>query len=117
MSVENSEGVVDAYGVDNYEVDFEFFPTMNIEFIAGRNFSREFGTDSTLAAIVNESMVKRMGWTDAIGKRIQFQGNDTLPFARVIGVVKDFHQQSLYEPISSSGFYTPISERTSACES
>ncbi|MBK8501119.1 MAG: ABC transporter permease [Saprospiraceae bacterium] len=100
MSVENSEGVVDEYGVDNYAVDFEFFPTMNIKFIAGRNFSREFGTDSTLAAIVNESMVKRMGWTDAIGKRIQFQGNDTLPFARVIGVVKDFHQQSLYEPIS-----------------
>lgn len=100
MSVENSEGVVDAYGVDNYAVDFDFFPTMNIEFVEGRNFSREFGTDSTLAAIVNESMVKRMGWNDAIGKRIQFQGNDTLPFAKVIGVVKDFHQQSLYEPIS-----------------
>jgi putative ABC transport system permease protein len=104
MSVENSEGVVDAYGVDNYEVDFDFFPTMNIDFVAGRNFNREFGTDSTLAAIVNESMVKRMGWNDAIGKRIQFQGNDTLPFARVIGVVKDFHQQSLYEPISSLVF-------------
>lgn len=100
MSVENSEGVVDAYGVDNYSVDFDFFPTMNIEFIEGRNFSREYGTDSTLAAIVNESMVKRMGWDEPIGKRIQFQGNDTLPFARVIGVVKDFHQQSLYEPIS-----------------
>ena len=100
MSVENSEGIVDAYGVDNYAVDFDFFPTMNIEFVAGRNFSREFGTDSTQAAIVNESMVKRMGWKDAIGKRIQFQGVDTLPFARVIGVVKDFHQQSLYEPIS-----------------
>ncbi len=100
MSVENSEGVVDAYGVDNYAVDFDFFPTMNIEFVAGRNFSREFGTDSTLAAIVNESMVKRMAWDEPIGKRIQFQGNDTLPFARVVGVVRDFHQQSLYEPIS-----------------
>lgn len=100
MSVENSEGVIDAYGVDNYSVDFDFFPTMNIEFVEGRNFSRDYGTDSTLAAIVNESMVKRMGWDNPIGKRIQFQGNDTLPFARVIGVVKDFHQQSLYEPIS-----------------
>jgi putative ABC transport system permease protein len=100
MSVENSDGVIDEYGVDNYAVDFEFFETMDIPFVAGRNFSREHGTDSTLAAVVNESMVKRMAWDDPIGKRIQFQGNDTLPFARVIGVVKDFHQQSLYEPIA-----------------
>jgi putative ABC transport system permease protein len=100
MLVEDSEGVMDDYGVDNYGVDYDFFPTMNIPFVAGRNFSREFGTDSTLAAIVNEAMVERMGWKEPIGKRIQFQGNDTLPFAKVIGVVKDFHQQSLYEPIS-----------------
>jgi putative ABC transport system permease protein len=100
MSVENSEGVIDQYGVDNYFVDYDFFPTLEIPFVAGRNFSREFGTDTTLAAIVNEAMVERMGWQDPVGKRIQFQGNDTLPMARVIGVVKDFHQQSLYEPIS-----------------
>ncbi len=100
MSVENSEGVIDQYGVDNYFVDYDFFPTLEIPFVAGRNFSREFGTDTTLAAIVNEAMVERMGWQDPLGKRIQFQGNDTLPMARVIGVVKDFHQQSLYEPIS-----------------
>ncbi len=104
MIVENSEGVMDEYGVDNYGVDFDFFPSLNIPFVAGRNFSREFGTDSTLAAIVNESMVKRMGWQDAIGKRIQFQGNDTMPMAKVIGVVKDFHQQSLYEPIAALVF-------------
>ncbi|MDH3648065.1 MAG: ABC transporter permease [Saprospiraceae bacterium] len=100
MSVENSRGVIDEYGVDNYFVDYDFFPTMNIPFISGRNFSREFGTDTSLAAIVNESMVERLGWDEPIGKRIQFQGNDTLPMAKVIGVVKDFHQQSLYEPIS-----------------
>ena len=100
MLVENSEGVMDEYGVDNYAVDFDFFPGLSIPFVSGRNFSREFGTDSTLAAVVNESMVERMGWEDAIGKRIQFQGNDTMPMAKVIGVVKDFHQQSLYEPIA-----------------
>ncbi|MCB0687430.1 MAG: ABC transporter permease [Saprospiraceae bacterium] len=104
MKVENSQGISEAYGVDFLAVDFEFFPTMNIDFIKGRNFSREFGTDSTLAAIVNESMVKRMGWDDPIGKKIQFEGNDSLPPAKVIGVVKDFHQQSLYEPISPLAF-------------
>ena len=104
MLVEDSEGVMDEYGVDNYGVDFDFFPSLGIPFVAGRNFSRDFGTDSTLAAVVNESMVERMGWSDAIGKRIQFQGNDTLPMAKVIGVVKDFHQQSLYEPIAALVF-------------
>ena len=100
MIVENASGVMDEYGVDNYAVDYDFFNTMKIPFIAGRNFNREYGTDSTLAAIVNESMVERMGWDDPIGKRIQFQGVDTLPMAKVIGVVQDFHQQSLYEPIA-----------------
>ncbi len=100
MTVEDSEGVMDEYGVDYYFVDFDFFSTMNIPFVIGRNYDKNYGTDSTLAAVVNESMVRRMGWKDPIGKRIQFQGNDTLPMAKVIGVVKDFHQQSLYEPIS-----------------
>ncbi len=100
MSVENDEGVMNEYGVDNYYVDYHFFPTLNIPFVEGRNFSLEFGTDTAFAAIVNESMVDRMGWADPIGKRIQFQGNDTLPMARVIGVVRDFHQQALYEPIA-----------------
>ena len=100
MTVENEEGVMDEYGVDNYLVDYEFFPTLNIPFAEGRNFSLDFGTDTAFAAIVNESMVKRMGWSNPIGKRIQFQGNDTLPMARVIGVVRDFHQQALYEPIA-----------------
>ncbi len=112
MSVENSEGVVDAYGVDNYAVDYDFFSTLGVDFVVGRNFSLDYGTDSTLAAIVNESMVKRMGWQDPIGKKIQFQGIDTLPFAQVIGVVSDFHQQSLYDPISALVFRprTPNSE-------
>ena len=35
------------------------------------------------------------------GAGIQFGTNDTLPFSRVVGVVKDFHQRSLYEPIES----------------
>ena len=100
MLVENSEGVLDQYGVDNYAVDYDFFPGLDIPFVEGRNFSLEYGTDTTLAAIVNQAMVERMGWDDPLGKRIQFQGNDSLPMAKVIGVVKDFHQQSLYEPIA-----------------
>ncbi|NET32381.1 MAG: FtsX-like permease family protein [Cyanothece sp. SIO1E1] len=101
MNVENGEGVMEQYGVDNYAVDFDFFSTMNIEFTAGRDYSGEFGADSTLSVIVNESMVERMGWADPIGRRVQFGPVDTLPMAKVIGVVKDFHQRSLYDPIEA----------------
>ncbi len=104
MNVQSNEGTMDQYGIDNYAVDFDFFSTLNIEVVQGRNFNREFGTDSTLAVLVNESMVKRMGWADPIGQGVQLAPVDTLPIARVIGVVKDFHQTSLYDPISSLMF-------------
>ena len=105
MNVENGEGVMEQYGIDGYAVDFDFFSTMGIEFVKGRDYNSEFGADSTLSVIVNESMVERMGWEDPIGRRVQFGPVDTLPMAKVIGVVKDFHQRSLYDPIESLMFY------------
>ncbi|MCB0840996.1 MAG: FtsX-like permease family protein, partial [Bacteroidetes bacterium] len=103
-NVETEEGVMDQKGVDNYSVDYDYFPGMEIEIVAGRNFSREITTDSFQSIMVNEAMVKRMGWSDPIGKKVQFDTNDSLPVSRVIGVVKDFHQQWLYDPISPLAF-------------
>ncbi len=100
MNIETADGTMSSYGVDNYAVDYDFFPTMGIEIVAGRNFSRDYGSDSTSAVMVNEAMVKRMGWADPIGRKFQFGAQDTLPFYTVVGVVKDFHQLSLYEPIN-----------------
>ena len=73
---------------------------MDIPIVAGRNFSRAFPTDTANAVLINETMARRFGWTDPIGKKFQFPNGDTLPFLSVVGVVRDFHQQSLYEPIS-----------------
>lgn len=99
MYIETNEGVMDQRGIDNYNVDYDFFPTLGIEFVEGRNFSLEYPSDSASAVIVNEAMVERMDWSDPIGKRIILGPSDTLPGARVIGVVKNFHQQSLHEVI------------------
>ncbi|WP_268125102.1 ABC transporter permease [Roseivirga pacifica] len=104
FSIETEEGPMDDRGLDNYRVDYDFFKTLGVEIVEGRNFSLEYPSDTSLAVMVNEAMVRRMNWTDPIGKKINISGNDSLPSARVIGVVKDFHQQSLYDPITALMF-------------
>lgn len=101
MNIETAQGTMETFGVDLYAVDYEFFPTLGVELAAGRFFSPDYRTDSTQAVLVNEAMVKRFGWSDPIGRRVQMGTNDTLPMLQVVGVVKDFHQLSLYDPIES----------------
>jgi putative ABC transport system permease protein len=100
MKVDSPDGLV-AQGVFNYFVDYDYAQTMGFHIVRGRNFSRNFTTDST-AALVNESMVKAMQWDEPIGKRfVQDDGNvATTDRAYVIvGVIKDWHQESLHSPI------------------
>ena len=103
MEVELEDGTTDERGVDMYFADYDYIETLGMEIVEGRNFSDEFSTDTTLAALANEAMVRRMGWTDPIGKKIRNGGGapDSIPFMKIIGVVKDYHHQSLYEPISA----------------
>src|SRR5690606_27092451 len=74
-----------------------------------RNFS---GLSDTLRSIiVNERMVKEFEWGEnAIGKTVKFPGDTSGNSLEVVGVVKDFNQQSLYNPIASLIlFYRPNS--------
>ncbi|GAB5525055.1 MAG: ABC transporter permease [Roseivirga sp.] len=102
--IETEEGPMDNRGLDNYRVDYDFFPTLGVEVVQGRNFSLDYPSDSSQAVMVNEAMVRRMNWTNPIGKKINLSGNDSIPSALVVGVVKDFHQQSLYDPITALMF-------------
>ena len=53
-----------------YRVDEDYVPTLGMKMVSGRNFSPEFGTDSS-AMIVNETTAKQMGWgKDAVGHTI-----------------------------------------------
>lgn len=85
-----------------YEVDENYIGTLGIQLIAGRNFSKEFGTDSS-AVMLNEAALHALGWTTntAIGQtisRTSKRGEQDL--FHVVGVVKDFHFRSLHEIIS-----------------
>lgn len=102
LKVEDNEGKLTDRGVDLFGANFDFVKTMGMEIITGRDFSRDVTSDTTYAVLVNEAMVKRMAWENPIGKKFIFQGggpNNTDIEKRVVGVVKDYHQNSLYDAI------------------
>lgn len=86
-----------------YHVDEQYIPTFGMEMAAGRNFSKDFATDS-LGMIINESAAKAFGWnqSNAVGKRLVRVNSDkgTNVAFHIVGVVKDFHFNSLHNPIS-----------------
>ena len=84
-----------------YDVDYNYIPTLGIEIISGRNFSKDFSTDSS-GAILNEAAAKILGWEkDAIGHTISNTNNEGQKRTyRVVGVVKDFHFKSLHQKIA-----------------
>jgi putative ABC transport system permease protein len=93
----------DESGVHQYRVigvDEDYMQAYGLKFLAGRKFSKEFSTDPQ-TVIYNKSALPQISITDpekAIGKRIDFWGQ----VYTIIGVVDDFHQQSLrdaYEPL------------------
>jgi putative ABC transport system permease protein len=91
-----------AVSMQNWSVDHDYVRTMGMEIIAGRDFSRDFSTDSS-GIILNEAAVKVFGFDEPIGKKLteyDIQGNPERSF-EVIGVVKDFHFESLREHISA----------------
>jgi putative ABC transport system permease protein len=82
----------------NYQIvgiDYDFVDVFDLRLAAGRNFSEEFPAD-TGALILNETAVRAMGFEDsesAIGQEVDYWGN----IHPIIGVLKDYHQQSLKE--------------------
>lgn len=79
--------------------DFDFIETLDIRMESGRSFSRDFSTDST-ACMINETAVRRLGWDNPIGKTFRITMlSDYYPPYKVIGVMADFHNQSLHQQI------------------
>jgi len=76
--------------------DEDFLDAFDIELVAGRGFSKQISTDRTEAFLLNEAAVRALGWTDPIGKRFGWDDRE----GRVIGVMRDFHIESLREEIA-----------------
>ena len=80
------------------DIDDTYLATMDMKIVAGRNFAREKAPDKA-AFLVNEALVKAMGWKDPVGKIINRGGDH-----EVIGVVEDFNYASLHEKIEPMVF-------------
>jgi ABC-type antimicrobial peptide transport system permease subunit len=78
----------------NATVGYDFIRTMKLQLAAGRDFSKDYPSD-TAGYIINEAALKRIGYTHPIGKPLTMWGVK----GQIIGVVKDFHFNSLHEEI------------------
>ncbi|HWN88383.1 MAG TPA: ABC transporter permease [Chitinophagaceae bacterium] len=91
--------------VFEYFIDPEYIPLMGMKIIAGRNFDPKITDDTVTSVIVNEAMVKDMGWTmeNAVGQQIKGYMETKTPV--VIGVVKNFNYRPFKEEVKPQMFH------------
>jgi putative ABC transport system permease protein len=88
----------------DYEtVDEAYIPMLKIPVVKGRNFSKDYPSDSSHSVLVNETFVKKAGWKDPIGQQVNFWYNEGEKYT-VIGVVKNYHYESLTKEIGAQVF-------------
>jgi len=102
LMVGNSTGSFDWEGKDpNADIlfsilktDYDFLKTMNVQLKEGRDFSKDYGTD-TSNVLINEEAARLMQMKEPIGQWL----GDSKDRVTIIGVVKDFHTSSIHEPM------------------
>lgn len=113
--VEENDGKMSERPTDWFMADYDFVDALEMKIVEGRNFSRDVQSDTLHAALVNEAMVRRMNWTNPLGKKFQTDNS----VREVVGVIKDYHQNSLYKEIepmvilfNKNNYFTHIKVRT-----
>jgi putative ABC transport system permease protein len=99
FNIETDQGMSQK-GINFAVVDHDFIETLGIKMLEGRDFQEDMPSDTLNSVVVNETFVKRMGWQDAIGKKVEL-GDGSQIKARVIGVMKDYHQTGMYNDVET----------------
>ncbi|MEL6867653.1 MAG: FtsX-like permease family protein [Bacteroidota bacterium] len=86
---------------ENMGSNYDLIETLNVKIKEGRSFSREYGSDST-KIIFNEAAIKVLGFENPIGQTIRLWEEYDL---EIIGIVEDFHFQSLHENVKPAFFW------------
>ncbi len=80
--------------------DYGFVESMGLELIEGRDLSKEFALDEKESALLNETAVKVLGLENPVGIKLLIPRNQEMSEMTVVGVVRDFHVQSLHTKIN-----------------
>ncbi len=102
--IKNCEEEILNFRLAMVRIDPNFFNTYDIKLAAGMTISQEFASDSLSSYLLNETAVKALGFEDIsqiIGERFQYGGQ----MGTIIGVVEDFHFESLHSEIAPIIFY------------
>ncbi len=92
------QAATDSKAIWASSIGYDYIETLGIELLAGRSFSREFGSDET-AYVINEAAVAEFGIENPIEHRIVQPSPDGTEVGQIIGVVRDFHFESLHQEI------------------
>lgn len=97
------EGSETKLPISQIKIDEQFFPALELEIVAGRTFREESTDDHNV--IINETTARLFGWKseEAVGEKIIYPGYPV--DLRIIGVVRDFHFQSLHHSIAPLAFF------------
>ena len=98
---------IGAFGIEVNSIDYDYMNHFGVKLVAGRYFSEDFPSDFPNTMIINEKMVRSLGFKnahDALGKSYFISLNGYKP--EVVGVVKDFNSSSLHNEITSQVFMT-----------
>lgn len=88
-----------AIHMEMYDIDGNYLDTFGVETVEGRGFSRDLPDESAGAVMINRTAARRFGWEEPVGKRIYELNGSQRKEYHVIGVVEDFHSQSLHQKI------------------
>lgn len=102
MSVKSSNGSWVTSSIQRYAISSNYISVMGMHLTKGRNFNAKTTSDYSRSVIINEAFARKYGWKNPIGKQIGYELDATgqpTKKAFVIGVIGDFHVESLYKPI------------------
>lgn len=85
-------------------IDYDYLDMMQMTLVEGRNFSKDLATDEN-SIIINETLARKYGWENPIGKKIAMNNQRRNDSWTVIGVVEDFNMLSLYESVKPFAFF------------
>ncbi len=116
---ENNQGALSTQTTAMQEliIDQDYLATMQIKLEAGRNFSDRITTDQANAVLVNETLVKEMGWKQPLGKKMLSGANKDGQPKTVVGVIHDFHTYSFQHKVAPLVLILPpnVKEQDNLC--